>query len=448
MIYLSFFFLIVFSSGILFLENYRIKRHGADTLTLFLLIYYIQIIFPLYIFSINFIFYEGKVNTDNFFFDKVLNGVDSTVLSLVSSFSVIFLFLLYWFTQYLFLHICEFKYNFRIRLVARKSLLLFINVLGVISGLYLISILAKGESLLVGYANLIAFRSLSDGIERNFINANLFSLTQSFLFFSVLLLFCFAKNTQTGEIGRRKYLIFSLIFILAVFCVARRSFLIPVLLWFMTMLLLTGKTNFLAYLKLLLPLSILVFFGKNLLSFFSGARSVAVVNDDFGFWQFVLKVTCDVGITNVESFATFLYMTDYIRYGQDHVYSILQRVPDGTLGFDMGLPERIVRISTEIFTDKYQADIPPGFIGQMWLDFNVFGPVLYSASLSLLMFFVEFVRRLFLIDAVSCSFFSLIIFIFFLPLNSGSLDFNFSIDILFVFFLFPFCFKLKRHFVE
>ncbi len=451
MIYLSQFLFITVSFCVLYFEHRRIKtQRGADTLTLFLFIYYIQIVIPLFIFNFNFNIYENEYKTKNFFFDRVLNDLNDTVLTTVNIMSVAFLFLLYGMTLSLSLRLSSIteRRNFKYRLIARKKILLIINVVGVISGFYLIHLLSKGEGLLVGYTNLIAFRSLSEDIERDFVNSNLFSLTQSFLFFSFLLLFCHAKNIFTGEIGKRKLLFFTLIFLLAVFCVSRRSFLIPVLLWFMTILLLTGRSNLVAYLKVILPLSILIFWGKDLLSLFSGARSTPVIDHDIAIWQFVIKVVCDIGITNVESFATLLYMNDYVRFGQDHLYSILQRIPDGMLGLDLGLPERIVRISTEIFSDKYQADIPPGFIGQMWLDFKGFGAIIYAVAFSISIFIIEFSRRQFVIDSVSCAVFSLIIFIFCLPLNSGSLDFNFSIDILFFFLMLPFCFKVKRNFLE
>lgn len=445
MIYFSVFLLFFLGCFILIFERYRVRgQHGADTLTLFLFIYYIQVLIPVFIFLCNFIFFGNVAITENFFFDKVLVNVNEIVLCAVSNTSLFFFLLLYFFTIVIFFKFDIKSLNVRARLIPRKTVIVGINILGLLSGFFLVYFLSNGDGVWAGYANLISFRSLDVEIERNFVNANLFSLTQAFLLFSFILLFCLAKEVSTGYIGRRKYLLFILIFVMAAFCVSRRSLLIPVLLWIMTIMLLTGRVRLFSYFKLILPLAFLIFAGKDFLSFISGARSQPFIDSKVELWPFIIKVACDIGITNVESFATFLYMNDYIRFGQDHIYSILQRIPDGILGFDIGLPERIVRVSTEIFTDKNQADIPPGFIGQMWLDFRWFGPLIYSIVFSFFIFIIEYARRRIVVDAVSCAFFSVIIFIFCLPLNSGSLDFNFSIDIMFFLFFLPFCFKFNK----
>ncbi len=431
----------VFYIFILLNEYIRVKtKKEADSITIFLIYYYIQIVIPSAVFTINFFFFSFS-NTGNFFFDKVLSQVDELNIFHVNSLGIVFLL-----TFYVVCNIslrsnvidsCKGKYF----LIARKYNILLLTLLGLLSGVYLVLSLSNGQGFFKGYANLISFRALSESVERNFVNSNLFSLTQSFLLISILSFFCFC-NEKCGFF--KKYIFIILIITLALFCVSRRSFLIPFLMVITTRLLYEGKLNYIKYLKVLGLLSVIVIFGKDLLSIIAGSRTAPLETDSFSSWEFLVKLCCDVGITVVESFATVMFMSDYYRYGLDHMVSILQIIPEGIIGFEMNLPERIVRVSTEIFTDANQADIPPGFLGQMWLDYRYFGPVMYAFIFSVGILIIEFSRISLIKTMETSSFFALVMFIFCLPINSGSFDFNFSVDIIFVTVLIPLMFGFKK----
>ena len=141
-----------------------------------------------------------------------------------------------------------------------------------------------------------------------------------------------------------------------------------------------------------------------------------------------------LGMTLMSSWATFMFLDIPFRYGVDHILSMLSRIPLGSLGFDKDaiLPERIVRISTRTFVDSNAQDIPPGLMGQMWLDFGIFGPVIwgmmFAAALSFMQ--IRFDGKQKTLQAVA--FFMICLYILSLPLNTGSFDFVFSVDVFFL----------------
>jgi Ca2+/Na+ antiporter len=106
----------------------------------------------------------------------------------------------------------------------------------------------------------------------------------------------------------------------------------------------------------------------------------------------------------------------------------------GSLGFDKDaiFPERIVRLSTRTFVDSNAQDIPPGLMGQMWLDCGILGPVIWGVifAAALSFFQIRFDRKQKTPQAVA--FFMMGLYILSLPLNTGSFDFVFSVDIVFL----------------
>src|SRR6185312_2064722 len=108
----------------------------------------------------------------------------------------------------------------------------------------------------------------------------------------------------------------------------------------------------------------------------------------------------------------------------------------GILGWENPvLPERIVRVTTGIFVGPKEADIPPGLFGQMWLDFQFAGPFIYGLYWGIGLGVLEHIRKRFILDLQSSSIFALVLFVYCLPLNTGSLDFTFSVDIIVLVFL-------------
>jgi hypothetical protein len=189
----------------------------------------------------------------------------------------------------------------------------------------------------------------------------------------------------------------------------------------------------------------LVAFGKEILAAISyGGDAEVVANTYESLTRAVLRTSSDIGITVTESLGTLSMIDMPPRFGIDHLISVAQRFPDGALGLDFDFPERIVRISTAIFANDWAADIPPGLMGQMWLDFRVLGPLVWGlllgAQVGVLQFLYERTTR----NLQSTAVFFVLTFIVALPLNSGSFDFTFSIDIFVIIAVLFFCTRIRR----
>jgi len=143
----------------------------------------------------------------------------------------------------------------------------------------------------------------------------------------------------------------------------------------------------------------------------------------------LLRASSELGIGVVESLGTLAFLPDELRLGVDHLYSLAQLFPDGMLGLEIDWPVRIVRVSTEAFVSSDMLDIPPGFIGQMWLDFRLFGPVLWGIGLGLQVGLVQWAYERTNKALGAAALGGLLTFVIALPVNSGSFDFTFSIDI-------------------
>jgi hypothetical protein len=158
----------------------------------------------------------------------------------------------------------------------------------------------------------------------------------------------------------------------------------------------------------------------------------------------LLRAASDAGLTIVESVGTMLFLHVDMRFGVDHMLSLAQRFPEGVLGLDFNFPERLVRLSTEAFADANAQDIPPGFAGQMWLDFRAFGPVIwglmFGLQMAVLQAFFERTER----SLQAASVFVLLAFVIVLPINTGSFDFSFSVDIFALIFALLVCVRLRN----
>ena len=318
----------------------------------------------------------------------------------------------------------------RLRLVVRPRLHIFLVVVGLLSGLYLLHSL--GSSVIDGYKLLIQFRNLDEAIERNFVNANLFSLTQTFLFLALLGPFVSRKGDKVSS----HWPVWLLVIVaLALLCVSRRSMVIAGLICLFALLLAKQKVKFRYWLGLACIGLAAVFIGKNILHYLS-EDSGALVRPERSIPDDILYVSSDVGITVTESLGTVALVDMPLRFGVDHAYSIMRRFPTGILGWENPvLPERIVRVTTSIFVGPKEADIPPGLFGQMWLDFQFAGPFIYGLYWGIGLGVLEHIRKRFILDLQSSSIFALVLFVYCLPLNTGSLDFTFSVDIIVLAFL-------------
>ena len=143
-----------------------------------------------------------------------------------------------------------------------------------------------------------------------------------------------------------------------------------------------------------------------------------------------MRAACEVGVSLTESlWGTVTLLPIGPRFGIDHLMSVMRLFPEGVMGLDFNFPERVVRLSTEAFAGPEAQDIPPGFLGQMWLDFGIMGPlvwgIIFGLQVALLQLLFERTTR----SWESASFMALVLFLIAYPVNTGSLDFTFSFDI-------------------
>jgi hypothetical protein len=89
-----------------------------------------------------------------------------------------------------------------------------------------------------------------------------------------------------------------------------------------------------------------------------------------------------------------------------------------------------VRKTTEVFASSADADIPPVLIGQSWLDFPVIGALLWGLFIGLQSRAFSHLSERLTQSPNKIALTVLASMIIALPINSGSLDFTFSTDII------------------
>ncbi len=334
-------------------------------------------------------------------------------------------------------------------LIIKRLRLTLILATGAFSMLYLLFSM-PGPSIGDRYFNLVLFRAQHESFfddAKNFVTSNLFSLTQTFAISSTLLFFYFKERRAA------KYLlVFAVVAMLfmATFAVSRRIMTIQFFVIYFAIVLMTGKWFF-RRLLLIFPIALVwLAFGKDLMwqvpRYFSSEGSPIVLDFDevlprllFGF--------SSLGITLNSSWASLIFLDDLPpRFGVDHILAALRFLPLGSLGVDeyQLYGPRIVRISTEAFSDVNALDIPPGLFGQMWLDFRLFGPIIWGLFFGWLIKQIQMAFDRFERTWTSCGVFSILLFVAALPLNSGSFDFNFSVDMFFLLLFLWFVVRVVR----
>ena len=418
------------------LERNRTRRKGPDFLSLFVAIFAVQNIIPGIVIPILLSQYARPPILENELFDRIYQHISPLYVFLSAIMSFAFILGLY-----ISYHKIYSRYAQTTAGHPPKHLqvipwrLWVLMLLGVFNSYLLLKSMGEG-SLLGSYGALVLFRA-GAGPSRNFANANLFALTQTFSLLATIPFVYFAFGS--GRFGKFLRVVIAIagVIIFSLMCVSRRALPLDILLIYFTFVIVNKKW----YLKfaavaffLFLPVLI---YGKSVIFAIGASGNFDGVLDavkNTSVPDALLSGFTYLGITLVTSWATFMFLDIPFRYGIDHILSILSRIPLGSLGFDKDaiLPERIVRISTRTFVDSNAQDIPPGLMGQMWLDFGIVGPVIwgliFGAALSFLQ--IRFNGKEKTPQAVA--FFMVGLYVLSLPLNSGSFDFVFSVDNIFL----------------
>jgi len=413
---------------IFFIEHNGIRRHGIRSHLIFLAFYFIYVIFPSVL--LHFLLaWDNSLETGIGFFDRTIEN-----LTFINALTVYVLHLLFIFSFYALKIYLERKGRSDRRAVVEISFSPVVLWLFLAFGFFVVSkfFLDLGSNLSERYASLILFRGLSEEIERNFFNANAFSLTMTFSWLCGALIFYYWKNRKPAIF----LLVVSLCFFFSFMMGSRKAFIFPILILFFCFSVYNNRL-YIARMAWFLPFVIAwIAVGKEL------TGSVAYQPDGYSFsanyasyLEALLRAACDIGIGQIQSYATLEFFDWNFRLGVDHLYSILRCFPDGMLGIEDIFPERITRIATAAFESPEALDIPPGLIGASWFDFPFLGASAWGLAMAAQCFLVEKLRR----SCVKTP--ALIVLVVFfmiivaMPINTGSLDFTFSIDILFLVFV-------------
>jgi hypothetical protein len=421
---------VVLIGGIYRLEARRTRVNGIDAISIFLFLFVLQCCFSAAGIYGVLPFVDSLHLTGVYAFDRILSGTDLTAALLILGLTAAFVLFFYAgcsLGRYTLSRLCPPQSTEVVHsLTVSKWRLTAVLMLGLALTLY--SFMQLDDTMIGRYANLVLLRAQDPQIERTALNANAFALTQSWSWLSIVAIFCIGES--------RKWRGLLLIFVLAAVAfallgVSRRALFIPLLMTYLTFVLYSDSWKLRWVATAAVPLVVWVAFGKDLLAALAYQGTIESVAGSYASWASAfLRAASDIGITVIESLGTIQFLQLEPRLGFDHLIAMVRIVPEQSLGFDFDYPERIVRISTAAFDGPNELDVPPGLLGQMWLDFRLAGPavwgILFGLQMSIVQFFFERTRC----TRQSSAIFVLVAFIVALPLNSGSFDFTFSVDII------------------
>lgn len=446
MLFSSFIFLVL----ALILMRVEVNRRSR-LLSIFLFIFSLQVILPGIFLPILIYFSSDNSYTGNIFLDRVYQGSNGAIMILTALMAVIFVLSLY--AGY---HISPSR-RARPAKQGKRAIVIIgwrlfcVIAIGVLSMMYLL-LAMPGSSLGDKYFNLVLFRAQHESFfddARNFVTANLFSLTQTFAI-SVTFLYFYIKTKKEKLSRVDTILFFGLMAFMATFAVSRRILMIQLFVIYFALVLKNNNWYF-SRIMWLAPVGLFwLGFGKDLLwqipQYFSADGFEVRLNYENPMFL-IINGFSSLGVTLNSSWATLIFLEDLpVRFGVDHLLSALRRLPLGIFGVneDQIYGPRIVRISTEAFVDGYALDIPPGLMGQMWLDFRIFGPIFWGLLLGILIKIIQNLFDGFDKTWAACGIFSVVVFIVALPLNSGSFDFTFSVDMFFLLFFIWFMTRVEK----
>lgn len=438
----------VLAGAICVVEIKRTRRSGPDVLSIFMAIFLLQCCLPGIVIFSCLQFTGAQDATGNPVFDRIFETMNSSSAWLVLGLTAWFAVLMYVFMamgEHVMTRILpRLQRDSWIMLRGRPSRLLLLLSCGL--ALSLISFWLMGDTLFSRYAALIALRAESAEFQTQRLAEFAFLLMQTWIWLSVVTLFVIFERRGRAPTW---YFCLMCLLVFAALGVSRRAIFIPLLLAYLTAVLSDGRWRVKYILAASIPILLWVAYGKDVLSAVAYGGSVGVVVGRYDtIAQASLRAASDVGITLVESVGTVRLLHIPLRYGVDHLLSVVNGAPIGWFlhwtGQDEGMPQRIVRISTQAFATPDWDDIPPGLFGQMWLDFRLLGPIIWSFGLALQLSVLQWVfSRAVRTREVSVAI-VLATFVIALPLNSGSYDFTFTSDILALVLCFLFSFKVLR----
>jgi hypothetical protein len=438
---------VLLTIAIFAIEVKRTRSCGPDVLTLFMALFVLQCCLPgIVIFGCLPI--TGVYQpTGNPVFDRIFATMDYSSALLTLAMTAWFAILIYIFMALgavVIRRIFGSGDNAWIMLRGAPARLVMVLLVGL--ALTMVSFWSMGDTLVARYASLIELSAGSTEVLGSSLNNFAFPLTHSWLWLSVVALFVLFERR-----GRDLAWYFCLTgtLLLVALAVSRRAIFIPIFLAYFTSVLFDGRWRLKFVLAGAIPLVLWIAFGKELLAAIAfGGSAQEILGRYDSLAEGALRTASEVGITMVESLGTLNLVHIPMRFGVDHVLSIMRGAPIGWflhwLGQDSALPARVVRLSTAAFATPYDQDVPPGLFGQMWLDFRLGGPIVWAFGLAMQLSLVQGIFGSIVRTREAIAALVLATFVIALPLNSGSYDFSFGADIVVVALSLLFSFKMVR----
>ncbi len=409
-------------------EARRIRRSGPDAISVFVVLFLVQCCLPGIVIYACLPLVDRDSPTDVMAFDRIYGAADVPAALLVLGLTAWFIFFFYTFAALgdrLLRHLAPHSANAsRLVVAGSPARLLMVLVFGF--ALTAVSFYTIGSSLSERFTHLILFRAGLRKDETSLLNAFGFVLTQTWAWLSVPALFVIYER-----LGRRRawYLALGFLLVFMVTGVSRRALFIPPLLCYLSLVVFDRRWRAKWVLLSAIPVLLWIAFGKELLGVVAFHRTwsdVATRYDSLA--ASFLRAASEIGLTVVESLGSIQLLDLPPRFGIDHLLSTMRQIP--TSHYWLGqLPMRMARLSTEAFASASDEDIPPGIFGQMWLDLRVFGPVAWGLVLGLQMSIAQHVFAQCVRTRQAVALLVLATFVIALPLNTGSYDFTFGMDI-------------------
>ena len=424
--YLLFFLLIVA------VERRRVRRQKKyDFLTLFWILFVLQAVVPPLIVTAILGFHGNDVDTDVGLYNRILHDLTPSVALGTLMLSVLFWIVVCasWFALKKAYIGSELPSNYRFTQALKPYSWITVMVVGVALMTFMLVELGGG---IYGLRQVVLLRNgLVPDASATVIHLY-FGFTQAFAFISLLGVACYA--------ARRNYLRMTACLIIAIFfgvmTIIRREILLEFIFLYLTYVLLAGRLR-LGYLVVIAVVFLpIVLYGKNALNLFSATGTFSISGaiawaPEHNLWSSILQIFSDIGRTVTDSWATLLYLNLPPRYGLDHVLSVIRMFNGNTLGLNLDLPERIVQISTVAFRQTAWvpgSDEPPGLMGQMWLDFRAFGPIVWGVTFAFQLATLQRIYNRCRKTPEIVTLYVILFYILSLVTNTGSYDFTFSYD--------------------
>lgn len=408
-----------------FVERKRTKGWDIDPLFVCVLFGAIYLLVPGMVIHLVLWLGDQNISTGVYFFDRVYRDLDYLTSLTVFVFTSLFFVGLY----FTILNITPQKQTGekkrRYEILAKDYVSLLIAVVLLLALVRFSINLGSGVDEIL--ASLVLFRNNWDDPTKSAFDANMYSLTQAIAWYSCVMFVVYFV--------RKRYLLVSLFGAVMLFStalqVSRRAILFIIII---VMLVYIHEKKRLPILVIVSVLPFAVFwiaYGEELFGMLAWNTSFEDVMGQYnGAAGQLLRAFSEVGISQVQSLATLLYIDLPPRLASDHFLSLFRFFPERTLGINIEWPERIVRYSTRIFIDSNSNDVPPGLMGQSWLDFRVFGAFIFGCFIGMQARALTYFQSIIVPSTFRAAFFSTMAIIIAMPINSGTYDFFFSVDIM------------------